>query len=297
MKKPSLAKIAGVLGIAFATAAMPAEQAAAHHSSCRAPQPDASLSIDFDTGVILEADRADEQRTPASLTKLMTLLLVMEALDKGDITESEMITISPRAVSGQLWDNRTPVYAGDKISVREAISGLVTLSSNKLSIALAEHVAGSENAFVTLMNKRAAAIGMNHTVFVDPHGLDDVRQTTTAYDMARLLRYIITHHESRMNYFNSGKFSHRGVTRYGGSAFTNSNRDVDISKTGYVCKSGFNLVASSKVNGRRVIGVVLGRHTSWTRNHDMREILNDAHRNARRIISAADANTKLKRSP
>lgn len=288
MKKPSLAKIAGVLGIAFAAAAMPAQQAAAHHSSCRAPQPDSSLVIDLDTGAILEADNAGAQRIPASLTKMMTLLLVMEALDKGQIKESDMITISPNAVSGQLWDNRTPVRAGDQLSVREAISGLVTLSSNKISIALAEHLAGSEAAFVDMMNARAKALHMDNTLYVDSHGLDDTRQTTTAYDMVRLMRHVITNHENRMHYFSTGTFSHRGVTRHGGSSFTNAYRDVDISKTGYVCKSGFNLAASSEKDGRRIIGVVFGRHTGWQRNHDLRELLDQAHKNAKRIMSVAN---------
>ena len=288
MKKPSLAKLAGVLGIAFAAAAMPANEAAAHHSSCNAPQPDSSLVIDLDTGVILESDNAGAQRIPASLTKMMTLLLVMEALDSGQIKESDMITISQHAVSGQLWDNRTPVRAGDQISVREAISGLVTLSSNKIAIAIAEHVAGSEDSFVDMMNDRARSIGMDDTIFVDPHGLDDTRQTTTAFDMVRLVRHMINNHDSRLHYFNTGTFSHRGVTRHGGSSFTNAYRDVDLAKTGYVCKSGFNLVATSERNGRTIVGVVFGRHTGWQRNHDLREILDEAHRNARRIISVAN---------
>lgn len=288
MKRPSLAKLAGVLGIAFAAAAMPANDAAARHSSCSAPQPDSSLVIDLDTGVILESDNAGAQRIPASLTKMMTLLLVMEALDSGQINEADMITISQHAVSGQLWDNRTPVRAGDQISVREAISGLVTLSSNKIAIAVAEHIAGSEDKFVDMMNDRARSIGMDHTVFVDPHGLDDTRQTTTAYDMARLVRHVVANHDNRMSYFNSGTFSHRGVTRHGGSSFTNAYNDVDLAKTGYVCKSGFNLVATSERNGRTIIGVVFGRHTGWQRNHDLRELLDEAHRNARRIISVAN---------
>ena len=231
----------------------------------------AGLVIDAKTGKTLYASSADSLRYPASLTKMMTLYLVFEALDSGKVSKKTRIRMSKHAASEP--PSKLGLRAGKTISVEAAIKALVTKSANDVSTAIAEHLGGSESNFAKQMTAKARALGMKRTTFRNAHGLPDSRQKTTARDMARLGIALREHFPKHYHYFSTRSFKY-GKARYGNhNRLLGSVTGVDGIKTGYTRASGFNLVSSVRKDGRSIVAVVMGGKTGARRNKHMRNLI------------------------
>lgn len=241
----------------------------------------ASLVIDADTGTVLSERYADSIRYPASLTKIMTLMMAFEALDRGEMKKSDRIRVSNHAAS--MVPSKFYLKPGSTIKVEDAIYGLVTKSANDVAVALAEHIGGTEYRFANLMTSRARSIGMKKTTFKNASGLPNSKQVTTARDMATLARYILMRYPHHYKYFSTRSFKYNGNSYRNHNRLMDSYKGMDGFKTGYINASGFNLVASARQDGRRLIGIVFGGKSSKTRNEHMAEILNTGFKKAKNI--------------
>ncbi|MBN04445.1 D-alanyl-D-alanine carboxypeptidase family protein [Ponticaulis sp.] len=234
----------------------------------------ASIVIDMGSGQVLHDRFADSPRYPASLTKVMTLYMVFNALDNGELTLDEQLPVSRRA--SQAPPSRLGLAPGDTISVQDAILALVTKSANDVAVVVAERLGGSESRFAALMTVQARALGMQNTRFYNAHGLPDTRQISTARDLAILAQSMMEDHPNHYAYFATQEFRYRSTT------YRNHNRllgvvpGVDGIKTGYTRASGYNLMATAQRDGNRVIAVMLGGATSRARNTHVTELLEAA---------------------
>ncbi len=237
----------------------------------RAEVPFAQLVLDAKTGRILHAVNPDGQVHPASLTKIMTLYLVFEAMDKGQLSPYERIRVSKTAAAQS--PSKLNVQAGHTILVRDAVLAVVTKSANDMSVALSERIAGSEADFARAMTDKARSLGMKNTVFRNASGLPHPAQVTTARDMATLARAIIRDFPHHYSVFATPEFVHAGVTHRNHNQLLGDYSGADGIKTGYIRASGYNLVASAMRDKNRVIGVVMGDRSPATRNARMSELL------------------------
>ncbi len=216
----------------------------------------ASIVIDFESGRVLSEQGADERRHPASLTKMMTLFLIFEALDAGKITLNTRWNVSEYA-AGQA-PTKLNLQAGDRVAVRDIILGMVTRSANDAAMVAAEGLGGSEAKFADMMNKRARDIGMTRSNFENPHGLPNDGQITTVRDMATLGREIIKRYPHHYAFFSTQQFTFEGRKYANHNRLMNWYQGADGIKTGYIRASGFNLVASAVRDGRRIVAAVIG---------------------------------------
>ncbi len=244
----------------------------------------ASLVMDADTGKILSQRYSTKSLHPASLTKMMTLLLTFEALDRGEIRKSTRVRISTRAAS--MVPSKLGLPAGSAIKIEDAIKALATKSANDVAVALAEHLGGSEPRFAQGMTERARTIGMKNTRFKNASGLHHNQQVTTARDMAKLAQHILKRYPHHYKYFSTRSFTYRGKTYRNHNRLLDSFKGMDGFKTGYINASGFNLVASARQGGRRLIGVVFGGRSGATRNAHMAEIMTAGFKKARNSRTA-----------
>jgi D-alanyl-D-alanine carboxypeptidase len=226
-----------------------------------------SIMVDAVTGEIISSSNADAITYPASLTKMMTLYLLFDALKHGQIKLTDTITFSEHAASQDATN--LAVSAGAKIKVETAILALVVRSANDAATAIAERLAGSEWAFAKKMTSTARALGMKNTTFRNANGLPNPEQRTTARDMAILGVALLRDFPEYYRYFAAERFSYRGVTYAGHNRVLNKLNGADGIKTGYIRASGFNLVSSAEQNGRRLVGVVLGGSTPYLRDKQM----------------------------
>ncbi len=232
----------------------------------------AAIVIDAQNGSVLHSRHADARRYPASLTKMMTLYMVFEALEKGRISLDDGMKISRRA-AGQPA-SKVGLRAGRTIKVRDAILSLVTKSANDVATVVAENLAGTEVEFARQMTKKARQLGMTKTTFRNASGLPHRKQVTTARDMARLSRALLRHYPQYYDYFSTRFFQYAGRRFKNHNALLRSYGGTDGIKTGYIRASGFNLAASAERNGRRVIAVVFGGRSARTRNKEVERLLN-----------------------
>lgn len=244
----------------------------------------ASIVVDWKTGRVISNYRADKRHAPASLTKVMTLYLLFEALDAKRIKLNQRLRVSRHAQHTS--PSRLGLRAGTTITVREAILALVTKSANDAAVVVAETLGGSEARFARMMTIRARQIGMTRTTFRNASGLPARGQLTTARDMAIMARTIIKKFPHHYHYFSTRVFYFRG-RRYG-----NHNRllgrypGVDGLKTGYVRASGYNLIVSARNRaGTRVVAVVLGGRSHRHRDIRMTGLLNHSFGNKTRYAS------------
>jgi D-alanyl-D-alanine carboxypeptidase len=249
----------------------PEAQAKAKKKADAQDQKFASIVIDYQTGDVLSATNPDRQLHPASLTKIMTLLLTFEAIDRGQLKRSDYIRVSSHAAS--MSPSKLGIRPGGKIRLEDAIRAVAVKSANDMAAALAEAVAGTESRFAQLMNARAKEIGMTRTRFVNASGLHHAFQVSTARDMARLGRYMIAKHPSDYRYFGLKSFSYGGRNHPNHNRLMNTYSGMDGMKTGFISQSGFNLVASAKRGDRRLMGVVFGGRTTAARNKEMARLL------------------------
>jgi D-alanyl-D-alanine carboxypeptidase len=231
----------------------------------------ASIVVDVATGEVLSASNADVSTYPASLTKMMTLYLLFEAMQDGRVKLTDTITFSNYA-AGQSATNLN-VDGGDRISVETAILALVVRSANDVATAIAEHLAGSETGFARLMTNKAQMLGMTHTTFRNANGLPDPKQRTTARDMATLSVALIRDFPQYYGYFKRTSFKYHGVRFSGHNKLLKSFKGYDGIKTGYIRASGFNLASSAERDGRRLVVVVLGGKSPSMRDRQVADLL------------------------
>ncbi|MBW4023742.1 MAG: D-alanyl-D-alanine carboxypeptidase [Proteobacteria bacterium] len=235
--------------------------------------PMSSIIIDARTGKILYQQNANQPRYPASLTKLMTLYMLFEALRDHRITLGQMMPVSVHAASVE--PVKLGVRPGSRLSVEEAILGMVTLSANDAATVAGEFLAGGdETRFGALMTLKAHALGMNNTVFRNASGLPDAAQITTAHDVALLARRLIQDFPEDYHYFSTPSFVFRGHPIYNHDHLLKSYPGADGMKTGYTNAAGHNLVTSAVRGGVRLIGVVMAAPSNAFRDRQMTAMLN-----------------------
>jgi D-alanyl-D-alanine carboxypeptidase len=240
------------------------------HRAAYAP-PHASIVIDAATGRVLEASNADEPRYPASLTKVMTLYLLFDALERHKVALDTPLQVT--ALAAAQAPTKLGLRAGGTISVEDAIKGIVTRSANDAAMVIAENLGGSEAGFVARMNETARAIGMRNTVFTNPNGLPDNRQHTTARDIATLGRAIISRFPREYHYFSTRSFVWRGHVIPSHNRLVLNMPGVDGLKTGFIRASGFNLLTSAHKDGRRIVAAVFGGRSGSSRDAEMRGLV------------------------
>jgi D-alanyl-D-alanine carboxypeptidase len=260
---------AGALVLACATAllAFSAGPVAAQVGSDRY----ASVVIEATTGNTLEAVNADEPRHPASLAKLMTLYMLFEALRDRRLTLATPVPVSAHAAS--MSPSKLGLVPGTRLTVEEAILGLVTKSANDAAAAVGELLGGDEDRFAQMMTLRARALGMSRSTFQNASGLPDPDAWTTARDMATLARRILTDFPGYYGYFSTPSFSFHGRFIPNHDHMLETYPGADGMKTGYTIASGFNLVTSAMRGGVRLVGVVLGAASTPERDYHMAGLL------------------------
>ena len=231
----------------------------------------ASIVIDAETGEVLRSRNADIRRYPASLTKMMTLYLLFEAVDNGKFSLDSKLKVSKRA-AGQS-PSKLGLRAGSTIRVEDAIKALIVKSANDIAVVVAEALGGTEVEFARKMTRKAKALGMSRTTFRNASGLPNRKQRSTARDMARLAQALMRDFPHRYHYFGDQRFRYKGREHRSPNRLLSRYRGMDGIKTGYIRASGFNLVASAERGGRRVIAVVFGGKTSRSRNAHVANLL------------------------
>ncbi|HKP22766.1 MAG TPA: serine hydrolase [Dongiaceae bacterium] len=248
-------------------------------SAAEARPVQSSIVVDAATGEVLSASNADTSTYPASLTKMMTLYLLFEAMQDGRVKLTDTISFSKYA-AGMAATNLN-VDGGDRISVETAILALVVRSANDAAAAIAEHLGGSEAGFARLMTNKAQMLGMTRTTFRNANGLPDPKQRTTARDMATLSVALIRDFPQYYGYFKRTSFKYRGVTYRGHNKLLKSFAGYDGIKTGYIRASGFNLASSAERNGRRLVVVVLGGTSPSMRDRKVADLLTSGFKTQR----------------
>jgi D-alanyl-D-alanine carboxypeptidase len=222
-----------------------------------------SLVFDPATGEVLSQERAGEPWYPASLTKLMTAYLVFGKLKSGGLRLDQEITIS--ALAALQEPSKLGVPEGKTVTVDMALQALLVYSANDMAIALAEAAGGTVPAFVASMNAASGRLGMAGTHFANPNGLYDERQVTTARDIGVLAATILAEFPERAHYFSQKTFAVGKRKLANRNALLRQMETADGMKTGFICNSGFNLVASATQNGRKLVSVVFGARSSHDR--------------------------------
>ncbi len=241
----------------------------------------AAIVIDADSGIVLHEENANTRNYPASLTKMMTLYLAFEAVERGQLSINQKLKVSRRA-AGQA-PSKLGLSAGSTIVLSDALDALIVRSANDVATVVAEAIGGTEIKFAQLMTKRARELGMSRTTFRNASGLPNRGQLSTARDMMILARALQRDFPQHYKRFSQSRFS------YGGRTYRNHNKllasydGADGIKTGYTRASGYNLVASARRDGRRLIGVVFGGKSGKWRNRHMTSLLNRGFKKAARL--------------
>jgi D-alanyl-D-alanine carboxypeptidase len=230
-----------------------------------------AILIDYDSGEVLFAEDPDASAYPASLTKMMTLYLVFEALDQGRLTLDTKLKVSARAAA--MPPTKLGLKAGSSIRVEDAIMALVTRSANDIASTIGENLGGSEARFAELMTTQARRLGMSRTTFRNASGLPHEDQRTTARDLSILAMSLIKNHPQHYRYFSRQRFVYGKRTLGNHNRMLASYTGMDGIKTGYTNASGFNLAASAVRKGRRLVAVVMGGNSAPARDVRMAKLL------------------------
>ncbi len=235
------------------------------------------LLIDADTGHVIAERNADEKLGPASLTKLMTSYVLSAELAAGRVSNDDVVQVSENA-----WA-QNPLFAGSSlmwiepgrpVTLLQLHRGVVISSGNDATVAIAEHVAGAEDAFADMMNAHALELGMTGTHYVNSHGLPDPEHYTTPRDLAILAEALITRFPEEYELYREREYTYNGIRQYNRNALLAEDPSVDGLKTGHTEEAGYCLVASAKRNGMRLISVVMGADSERSRKAESRKLLN-----------------------
>lgn len=237
-----------------------------------------AILMEASTGEIIFEKNSHERLEPASMTKMMSMLLIVESIDKGIINWDDIVTVSENASS--MGGSQILLETGEKMSVSDLFKGIAVASGNDAVVAMAEKIAGSEEAFVNMMNKRAKELGLKDTNFKNPHGLDIANHYSSAYDMAMIAKELVKHEEIFKYTSIYEDYLRQNTDRQ--LWLVNTNKlvrfydGVDGLKTGYTTDAGYCLTATAKKNGMRIIAVVMGEPDSKIRNAEVTEMLDYA---------------------
>ena len=231
----------------------------------------AHLLTDAHTGTVLAEKNADIKLPPASLTKMMTIYMVASAIEQGQINETDLVNISIKA--WKMGGSRMFIREGTRVSVRDLMRGVIVQSGNDASVALAEHVAGSEEAFVDIMNKQAALLGMTNTKFQNVTGWPDSEHYTSARDLSILARALIRDYPEHYKIYSEKYFSYNGINQTNRNKLLFRDDTVDGIKTGHTDEAGYCLVASAKRDNMRLISVVMGTSSESSRAAESQKLL------------------------
>lgn len=235
-----------------------------------------SILIEASTGEILSEKNSDEKLAPASMTKIMTMLLIMESLEKNEYSLEDKVNISTNAAS--MGGSQVFLEAGSELKVKELLKAIAIASANDAAVAMAEYTAGSTESFVNLMNEKAASLGCTNTTFKNVHGLDTEDHLTTAKDMSIMARELLKHEEI----LTFSSIYEEFLNKPDGSStwMVNTNKlikyynGLDGLKTGFTKNAGYCLTATAKRNNMRLISVVMNEPTTEKRSSDTIKLLN-----------------------
>ena len=238
---------------------------------------ESAILIESSTGKVLYELNADEKRAPASMTKIMSMILIMDAIKDGKFTLEDKVTISENASS--MGGSQVYLNAGEEYKVLELLKSIAIASANDAVVAMAEKVSGTTEKFVSDMNNKCIEIGCTNTNFVNPHGLDAEGHVSSARDMSLMANYLIKNYPNILEYT---KIYEDYLKRPDGSQtwLVNTNKlvrfynDVDGLKTGFTSTAGYNLTSTAKKNNMRLIGVVMGNDSADNRTSDTVKMLN-----------------------
>ncbi|MFQ5691781.1 MAG: D-alanyl-D-alanine carboxypeptidase family protein [Nitrospinota bacterium] len=292
LKRPLFARILlSLFLLAFAQASWALPASAQKKTDPKRPRYESAILMDAETGQVLYEYQPDEERIPASLVKMMLMLLVMESIQKGAFALDQKVTVSREA--SRIGGSQVYLREGEVFTLEELLKAVVIASANDAAYAVAEHIAGTPEAMVDLMNERARELGMTNTKYTNVHGLPpdpgEEQDHTSARDIATLARQIIQHPlllkwgRTIRDTFRGGKF-----TLYNTNKLLSSFPGMDGIKTGYYAKAGFNLCATAKRGDVRLISVILGAPTEKDRFRETRRLLTQGFRVYKKVTFFAD---------
>ena len=246
-----------------------------------AKEAESAILIEQHTGQVLFDKQADKSLPPASMTKIMTMLLIMEEMDRGKLKETDMVKVSEHAAS--MGGSQLFLEAGEEMTVKDLLKGIAIASGNDASVALAEHISGSEAAFVKAMNQKAKSLGLDHTTFKNTTGLPAKGHKSTARDMAMIAKELVTY-EQILEYTSLYEdYLRKGTEDEFWLVNTNKlvkfHDDVDGLKTGYTKEAKYCLTATAEKDDMRVISVVMGAEKPKERNQATTDMLDYAYNN------------------
>ena len=240
----------------------------------------AAMMIDADTGAVLYAYNEHQKMQPASLAKIMTFYLTLDALKAGKIVPVTDVTISEKAWRLSMDDTVSRMFlsVGQKVAVNDLLYGLMVSSGNDAAVALAEQLGGSTEAFTQLMNDKAKEIGLKETHFDNPDGLPEEGEFTTAADMATLARSLLQHHPEALQYTSAKEFAFDKIKQPNFNTLLFYDKRVNGIKTGHVDEAGYHLVASAASNGMNLLSAVMGAPSSERRRTETEKLIEWAFR-------------------
>lgn len=229
------------------------------------------LLLDADTGRVLVEHNSEQRLPPASLTKIMTSYVAAEEIERGTLTETEEVDVSVKA--WRMEGSRMFIQEGTKVSVDQLLKGIIIQSGNDASVAMAEHIAGGEDAFADVMNQHAMRLGMSDTNFMNATGLPDEDHYTTASDLAKLTIALINRHPEHYKIYSEKSFRYNEINQSNRNKLLWADRSVDGVKTGHTEAAGYCLVASAVRNNMRLISVVMGTKSEKARATESQKLL------------------------
>lgn len=238
---------------------------------------DAYFLMDATTGQVLVDHNGDLALPPASLTKIMTSYVLAEEVDAGRASLDDMITVSRKAWSQNPTFNGSSlmwIEPGKPVSLADLERGIVISSGNDASVAVAEHLAGTEASFVDVMNQLALELGLTNTIFRNPHGLPHPEHRSTARDLAKLSVALINSYPEHYKIYKERSFTYNGIKQFNRNSLLRSDSTVDGLKTGYTSEAGYGLVASAQRDDMRLVSVVLGSASTRSRTSESSSLLN-----------------------
>ncbi len=254
----------------------------------------AYILMSYDSGKVLAENNADVKLAPASLTKIMSVYVVLREISNGHLHLDDMVTISQKA-----WEtpgSRMFVEVGNQVKVEDLLKGVIIQSGNDASVALAEHIAGDETTFADMMNQHAERLGMKNSHFQDSNGLPIDNHYTTARDLAILTQALIKEFPEYYRWFSQKEFTFNNIVQHNRNQLLSRDETVDGVKTGFTDAAGYCLVASALRNNMRLIAVVMGASSPNARANENQNLLNYGFRffEAHKLYSGKTALTEAR---
>ena len=236
----------------------------------------AHILLDYNTGKVISESNADILLAPASLTKMMTSYIIGKEIENGNISNDDLVKVSENAWAKNFPDSsKMFIEVGKEIPVGLLNQGIIVASGNDACVAMAEHIAGSEDAFAQMMNAHAEQLGMHSSFFENSHGLDSKEHKTTARDMATLATAIIRDVPNEFKIYSQKSFKYNNIKQYNrNSLLWDKSMHVDGLKTGHTSQAGYSLVTSATKGGMRLISVVMGTKSERARKVESKKLLN-----------------------